>query len=256
MSFRTFSPSHPADTHVVHDGWRSWLIGAGLGAAAQLFFVGEYITWFLGALCHEMGHTAAAVLTGSPSFPAIRLDGHAATQIHDRYLWIALGVLALGAVWCARAHGDRMRMTLRAACLVPLAVAALWPSAREVMILYAGHLGELLFAGIFLWRAYTGGFTQHSAERPLYAALGWMFVWENLVLAIGLMVSASARTHYSGNGSFGGENDLVRVAFEHFGSGLPVAAIPLLAAAVATPVAAWWLGALFRDAAGPGNRQS
>ena len=83
-----------------------------------------------------------------------------------------------------------------------------------------------------------------------------MFVWENLVLAAGLIVSDSARAHYRGNGSFGGANDLVRIAGEHFGTGLPAAAAPLLVATVATPFVAWWLGAMFRDAAGRGRSPS
>jgi hypothetical protein len=248
MSFRTFPPTHAAHAPRVHDGWRAWGLGLAIGAAAQLFFVGGYITWFLGALCHEMGHTAAAILTGSPSFPAIRLDGHAATQIHDRYLWLALLVLAMGGAWSARARDDLGQTALRTAVLVPLVVALFVPHVRETLILYAGQFGELLFAGVFLWRAYTGGFTHHAAERPLYAALGWMFVWENAALSTGLIFSESARSAYMGSGSFGGENDLVRVARDHLGAGLPAAAVPLLLGALATPVLAWWLGSIYRDA--------
>jgi len=55
MSFRTFSPTRAEPVPRVHDGWRAWGLGIAIGAAAQLFFVGGYITWFLGALCHETG---------------------------------------------------------------------------------------------------------------------------------------------------------------------------------------------------------
>jgi hypothetical protein len=250
MSFRTFSPPASAAHKRVHDGWRAWGLGAALGAAAQLLFVGDYITWFLGALCHEMGHTAVAILTGSPSFPAIRLDGHAATQIADRQLWLAILVLGVVGAWCVAARRDRALLTFRAACLIPLVIAALVPTAREVLILYAGQFGELLFAGIFLFRAYTGGFTDQPAERPLYAALGWIFVWENLVLAAGLILSDAARAAYRGGGSFGGENDLVRIARDQLGCSLPAAAVPLLLASIAMPLLVWWLGSVVRDDTG------
>ena len=88
-----------------------------------------------------------------------------------------------------------------------------------------------------------------GTSRPLYAALGWLFVWNNVVLATGLIASDAARATYLGGGSFGGENDLVRIARDGLGSGLPVAAMPLLVAAITTPVLAWWLGSIHREPA-------
>jgi len=248
MSFRTFAPSASTPQPLFHDGWRAWAIGAGLAALAQLFVVGRIGSWFLDALCHEMGHCAVGILTGSPAFPVIRLDGHAAAQIANRVPIMAGAVIALVAWWVWQARGDWFRVALRAACLVPLILAFAFEGFRETLILYAGQCGELFFAGIFLWRAYTGGFTEQRAERPIYAGLGLLFVFRNVALAGGLIFSEAARATYRSNGSFGGENDLVRVARDHLGTGLPAAAVPLLLLAFATPVIAWWLGRLYRDA--------
>ena len=248
MSFRTFASPVPTQQPLFHDGWRAWAIGAGLGAVAQIVVIGRIGTWFLDALCHEMGHSAVGILTGSPSFPAIRLDGHAAASIGERVPVMALAVIGFVAWWAWQARRVALQLALRIACLVPLILAFLFGGFRETLILYAGQFGELLFAGIFLWRAYTGGFTEQPAERPLYAALGLLFVWRNVALAGGLIFSASARATYHSNGSFGGENDLVRIARDHLGTSLPMAAAPLLLAALATPVLAWWLGRMYRDA--------
>ncbi len=247
MSLRTFSRPATECATRLHDGHRAWLIGAGLAVLAHLFWLGGYITWFLGALCHEMGHTFAALATGCPAFPAIRLDGHAVTMLNDQILPLALLMIGGVAWWCWNARDNRTLLVLRALLLVPLLIALMSKNARDMLILYAGQGGELAFAGVFLWRAYTGGFTQTNGERPLYAMLGWVFVFENLMLAGGLMFSSAARNEYLGNGSFGVQNDLVRIANDHLGTGLPGAAVPLLFLAIATPLAAWKLGRLARD---------
>ena len=173
MSFRTFSPSRPVTAPRVHDGWRTWLIGAGLGALAQLFFVGGYITWFLGALCHEMGHTAVALFCGSFAYPAIRLDGHAAafhqepSTVAALCIWAALAWLA----WRFRSDRGWLILFLVATALYPLVA---FTELREYVHLAAGHLGELVFATIFFWRAMKGGLTANPVERPLYSALAWL----------------------------------------------------------------------------------
>jgi len=247
MSARSLFRPTAGRPALVHDGYRAWLIGAVLAVLAHLFWVGGYITWFLGALCHEMGHAFAALATGCPAFPAIRLDGHAVTMLNDQIVPLALLMLAGTAWWCWNAREDRTLLVLRGLLLVPLLIALLSKNARDMLILYAGQGGELAFAGVFLWRAYTGGFTRSEGERPLYAMLGWVFVFENAMLAGGLMFSAGARAEYLGNGSFGLENDLVRIASHHLGTGLPGAALPLLLAAIAAPLGAWMLGRLARD---------
>lgn len=221
-------------------GRNAWLIGAVLGIVVTLLpFVG-FAAWFFGALCHEMGHSAMSLATGSPSLPAIRLDGHAVAVSRDPIpfarVLIWAGLIAL--TWRVRQAGGSWKLWAGLACAYPLIA---WP-AREVLVLYAGQFGELAFAGVFLWRAWTGGFTESPAERPLYAMLGWMLVVGNLVLAWGLVTDTEARAAYWESGSFGLTNDLIRVAHDHLGTALSTAAIPLLLGSLATPALAWWLG--------------
>ncbi|MEN8148668.1 MAG: hypothetical protein ABFS86_02525, partial [Planctomycetota bacterium] len=193
-----------------------------IGLAGPISFVG----WFLTALVHEMGHCAAALFFGSFAVPAIRLDGHAAAVHSDPSLiaqiviWAVLGGLA----W---------RFRGRRALLVTLAVAAaLYPlfaftRGREIVHLLAGHLSELAFATLFFWQAMTGRFTKTEAERPFYAALGWLWMGGAIVLFGSLAFSESSREWYLANGSFGLENDLVRVA-RMFKTSLPAVALPML----------------------------
>jgi hypothetical protein len=214
---------------------------AGIPIALLIGLAGpvRYVGWFLGALVHEMGHCAVALFFGSFAVPAIRLDGHAAavrscepSALVQVMIWMALAAAA--------AHFRR-----RPRLLVAFAAgAALYPlfaftRGQEVLHLLGGHLGELVFATIFFWRAMTGGVTKSAAERPLYAALGWYWMVGGIVLFGSLALSEASRQWYLRTGSFGLQNDLVRLA-RIFRTGLPTVAVPmLLLALLPLPLAAW-----------------
>jgi len=108
------------------------------------------------------------------------------------------------------------------------------------VILLAGHGGELCFAGVFLWRAACGGFTQSNAERGLFSTVGWFLVGSNLWLSIGLVTSAARRAWYSTSGSFGGTNDYIRVG-DMIGWSVGAVAFGMtLFALAAASASVWW----------------
>ena len=217
------------------DALKIQAIGIGLAVFAHMFFIGHYITWFLGALVHEIGHAAVAILMGMPSFPAIRLDGHAAAVSRPQEFFLLAFFLAVHAYFIYKIRDVKMWPWFFGVLFVVHLICGFSEGPREIVHLYAGQFGELFFAGIFLFRGWTGGFTETPSERPLYAALGWVFVFENIMLAGGLIFSQAARSDYMGNGSFGLTNDLVRVANE-LSISLQSAAVPLLLMALLTPV--------------------
>jgi hypothetical protein len=198
----------------------------------------SYMGWFLTALVHESGHTVSALLMGSAAWPAIRLDGHAAAFHREQSVVLAVLVWAGIAVLAWRLRGRRR---LRWVLLVAVALypAFAFTGAREVLHLSAGHLGELAFATVFLWRARTGGFTKGAAERVLYAGLGLLWVGGNLLLFGSLALSEESRRWYLANGSFGLENDFVRLA-RLLEISLPAVAAPMvLLSLLPLPVALW-----------------
>jgi hypothetical protein len=218
--------------------WTALGLGLLLAPAITLLPLLRYVGWFLASLLHEIGHCVAAWLFGMPAWPAIRIDGHAAA-LHGRQ-HVALVLLVVAAIawltWRAR-H----RPVLRVVGAVALVVHPLLAFGRghDLAHLLAGHLGELAFAGVFLVRALSGGFTSSAAERVLYALLGWYLLGRNVVLDVGLVSDAAARSAYLGNGSFGMEQDFLRAA-RHLGWSLEgVARLMLLACALVPPVA-WW----------------
>lgn len=218
-------------------GWRWMGIGAVLALIFTLTPFLRFIGWLIGSLFHETGHVVFAWYVGCPAFPAISLSGHAAAfhRPQSDMVVMTMGVLlVVGALFAYKQ--DRLK---------PLAFGLLlaWPlftfvdGARELGFLLSGHLGELVFAGVFLWRARTGEHVENEGSRPLYACLGWFLVARNVALAAGLVFSDAARAKYMGNGSFGLVNDYARVAHDVVDMPLEaVAAFMLLVALAVFPI--------------------
>jgi hypothetical protein len=171
----------------------------------------DFVGWFLAALVHEIGHCEAALYLGSPALPAIRLDGHAAA-VHGGQSWVLVCMvwIALAATAWEWRH-DRVALVVFMVATLSYPVLA-FTSLKETVHLVAGRVGELVFATIFFWRALAGGFIHQESERPVYASLGWFWMGQNIWLFGALMWSQQTRAWYFTNGSFGLENDFVRIA--------------------------------------------
>jgi hypothetical protein len=224
--------------------WPYLLAGVVLAPVLTLTPVLRYMGWFLASLVHEAGHCAVAWAMGCPAIPAIRLDGHAAAVHGPQSLLVAAAVWA-GLLWLAWRLRARRGWFLAATAAAALHPVLALTGAREAAFLLGGHLGELAFATVFLWRAWTGGFTSSRAERGLYAVLGCFLVGRNARLCGGIAWSESAKAAYATNGSFGMENDYARLAGEVLSTSVESVALGMLVATVATLPVAWWLSRAF-----------
>ncbi|MDF1700613.1 MAG: hypothetical protein P1V36_05595 [Planctomycetota bacterium] len=219
--------------------WLVMGIGACLAPSLRLLPLLQYVGWFLASLVHETGHCVAAWIFGLPAYPAIRLDGHAAAMHSEQKLVLVAFVWALlgWVTWKLRRHERGRLVAAGAVILYPLLA---FSQGHELIHLLAGHGGELAFAGIFFFRALSGGFTESTAERITYAACAWFLLGRNVVLDFGLMSSEVARTAYAGNGSFGLTQDFIRAA-RMLGWPLGgVGALMLLLSLLTLPLA-WWV---------------
>lgn len=223
----------------IPERWEAWVyfaIGAVAAPVFAWFSLSGWMGWFLATLMHEMGHSAFAWFLGMPSIPAISLAGEAAAVHGSQILPLVLAIwigLGFGA-WFLRPAA--MRYTVMVAVVVTYPFLA-WTDMREILHLLGGHLGELIFAVIFFWRALVGGFTSNRIERVLYAMLAWYLVGRNVLLCIGLVTSPAARSEYQMNGSFGLVNDYIRIG-DILGWGVEgVALLMLLPALLVLPLA-------------------
>lgn len=193
----------------------AWVVALAVGLVLSPILTAtpllRYIAWFLSSLFHESGHCALALLTGHSALPAIRLDGHAAATHGPQHTilawatWIAL----IACTWRFRA---RIKLAIGLGVMALVYPLLAWTSVGQIAFLASGHIGELAFASYALACATTGGFTSSLAERITHALLGFWLVGHNFMLFVGLATDAGARAHYASNGSFGMQNDLIRIA--------------------------------------------
>ena len=220
---------------VDRETWVALGIGAVLAAVALVVPPIEFMLGVLLTVIHELGHTATAWVLGSPAFPRFDLTygGGLSTRFDRQPILVAVGCgwFAL-ALW--RAPNDRRE-------LVPWAIgAAVWGVAvftplRDPLIVAMGHGSELLFAGIFLYRALSGNQVLRSEERPLYAALGLFILAFDARFAISLITSDAHREAYGAAKGGGDWMDFSRIAAD-FGWSLPSVARLFLVACALTPV--------------------
>jgi len=217
--------------------WFFLIVGFAIAPVFAMTPLLGLIGWYFAALVHEIGHCVAGWLVGQPAYPVLGLNGHA-MACGEPFSWlVVLAVFAagIGATW--HFLGGRLRWGVLAAIVVgyPLLV---FTTLADILTVTGGHLGELVFAGVFLFRTITGGFTASHAERGLYSVMGWYLIGANLWLTGGLMFSDAARFEYSTNGSYGLTNDYIVLADQVVGGSLEsVAAIMSLAALAVVPLA-------------------
>ena len=171
----------------------------------------RYVAWFLSSLFHESGHCAMAILTGHSALPAIRLDGHAAATHGPQHTILTWATL-IALIVCTWKFRDRRKLAIGLGALALVYPVLAWTSFGKIAFLGSGHLGELAFASYALACATTGGFTSSLAERIAHALLGFWLVGHNFMLFVGLATDSGARAVYASNGSFGMQNDLIRIA--------------------------------------------
>ena len=198
-------------------GWesRQALVYLAIGAVLAPVFTFtpllQYMGWFFGSLCHEIGHCVIAWLAGCPAFPAISLGGHAMARYSEQQTALAL-VMWGGCAALAWRNRTNFRVMVAFAAFALVYPAFAFTGMRDFFFLMGGHIGELVFAAVFFQRAIDGGFTESRAERIAYATLAWFLVGQNVWLTGGLLWSAEVQAWYARSGSFGLTNDYIRVA--------------------------------------------
>ena len=220
---------------------RAWLfLGLGLLALPlqSLPFV-RGATGILSAIAHELGHTAAGWLSGCASIPRLAPGHYADTLIGQQSPILAFALCAVVAriTWFAWRPERSTSVKVVVTTLAVVYPLVIFTGLREVVFLWAGHGFEVVFAGICFWRAYTGGYTESTAERGAYSVCGWALLSMNLTLFLGLIYSLETRAVYLAGSPSGWPNDLVRVA-SAWGMSLGTVAALAAAGTIATSVGA------------------
>lgn len=173
-----------------HVGWEPWLslgIGTVLTGLALYVPLIAMVAWCLATVIHELGHTATSWLFGSPAIPAFDLKyGGGITRGLARQPILVAAVYGVMAYLTYQARGDRKAL-IKWLVLISLYSVAMATVLHTILTSAMGHGGELVFAGIFLYRALSGCQVLRRGERPLYAFLGLFMLLINIRLAWGLI---------------------------------------------------------------------
>ncbi len=227
-------------------GWTALGIGLALAIATLVLPLLEMVVGYFVVLVHEMGHAAAGWLFGYPSLPAFdfRYGGGVTTHSGTQSKLIVVGVLgALGALgWAFRSNALSLGLV---AGLAALYAALAFTTAHQAAIVAMGHGSELIFAFLFLQRAFTGNACALPAERPLYAWIGFYVVFYSTGFAWRLATSALARQQYADAKGGGHWMDFSRLGRDHMGTSVEVIAGVFLVLCIATPLLAFawsWIG--------------
>jgi hypothetical protein len=241
MNIPAFVPAAPREVKRAFDWGVVVSLGLGLGLTMIAFAVPliAMVAYCLATVIHELGHTATSWLFGSPSVPAFDLKyGGGFTRGLDRQPILVVAIYAVFGYFLLRAWPDKRKLIIWTVIILVYSVATATPLHR-ILILAMGHGAELLFSGIFLYRALTCSQVLRKEERPLYAFLGLLMLFINARSSFGLATSAEAREAYhEAHGGLGMDFDII--ADDYLPCPLQAVAAGYLLACVLTPVATFF----------------
>jgi hypothetical protein len=219
------------------------VLGVGCAAGVVIVSTGTFVHFIihtLTTLAHESGHAVAGWLLGRPSIPAFDFRyGGGVTSVGERrplLLW-AYAAALIALLWTLR--GQRWGCAVLAGVGLAIGTLAL-SDFGTIVIISAGHDGEVVLAAIFLYRALSGVAVVSGAERWLYAIIGWTVLLQSIVMCWTVAFDATAKERYFA-GKGGLDNDFVIIAFTQGWNFESVAMVHLMISLLAIPLvgAAW-----------------
>ncbi len=232
------APSHQISVQPIdREGWKS--IAASLFLATLLLVSGQLTVLFSPfiTLVHELGHTVFAWIFGYPAIPAFDfMHGGGVTFYLSGRVPLLLFVVYCGFGYLFyRYWHDRITARCLLAGVAVYTICA-FTGLHQILISAMGHGFELIFAGIFLYRAISGYACRYAIERPLYGMLGFFTLFYDIRFAHSLMFDPVARELYEqGKGGIL-DHDFVRLAGGYLGVDLFIVAALFMVCCLVTPV--------------------
>jgi len=167
-------------------------------------------------LVHELGHTIAGWGFGIPSVPAFDFTYGGGVTIHQDPSPVVLALIYAALAYLLFLYRRNARALVLIGAIGGAHIASMVTGFDEPIAIAMGHGFELLFAGIFFYRALSGFACVHAAERPLYGFLGFLITFDNMRFAYRLIYSHEHRWMYEDAKGGGHWMDFDRLAREFF----------------------------------------
>ena len=220
---------------IERDALRALTIGGLLAVAVSAVPFTNFIFGYLGTLVHELGHTVTNWVFGYPSVPAFDFAHGGGVTMHQErsttILLVVYGIFGLGLYHLRR---NVAAVCVLAGSVVLYSLAAFTPF-HEALQLLMGHGAELVFAGIFLYRALSGEKIRVAGERSAYAFAGLFLFLSDVRFALGLMTSHEKRVEYELAKGGGAWMDFSRLADEFLHAPLQSVAALFLVGCILAP---------------------
>ncbi len=218
---------------------RALIVGGAVALIVYLVPFPRFVFHTLITLVHELGHALAAWAFGIPALPAFDfVYGGGVTMHHGRstglmiLIYVAFGALAY---WVRQNRGYLIALAVWVCAYTLVAFTPL----HEAIEIAMGHGSELIFAGIFLYRALTGSACRVPAERPLYAFCALFILLSDAAFALSLLTSSARVADYEDAKGGGHWMDFSRLADDYAHVDLQAIVFVFLIAVVLVPFAAY-----------------
>ena len=218
---------------------RALIVGGALAVGVYVVPFLRFVFRTLITLVHELGHALTAWAFGIPALPAFDFAYGGGVTVHQGrstglIVLIYLGFVGL-AYWVRQNRGYLIALALWVCAYTLVAFTPL----HEAVEIAMGHGSELIFAGIFLYRALTGNACRAPGERPLYAFCAFFILLNDVVFALSLLTSAASVADYEEAKGGGHWMDFSRLAEDYVHVDLQAIVFLFLIAVVLVPFAAY-----------------
>ncbi|MCP4158123.1 MAG: hypothetical protein GY757_61050 [bacterium] len=228
----------PALNPIEPAAWKA--LGTGFVIALAVFFTPlSFLFTYLVVLVHEIGHALFNWIFGYPSVPAFDFVYGGGFAVHQDRETIIMIVIYLFFGWLFYLFRRNLPTLGVLAVFTALYSYFAFTYIHRLIIIFMGHGMELIFAGLFLYRAVSGRSLKIPAERPLYAFLGIFTLFMDFRFANRLITSAAYRSEYEDAKGGGHWMDFSRIAEDFLGVELSTVAAFFLMLCILTPVAAF-----------------
>lgn len=218
------------------EGWQSVAAGFFLAILLLLASPLTFIFSYFIILVHELGHTLTAWIFGYPSIPSFDfIYGGGVTMQFERAPLLEFLIYSAIVFLCYLYRSQRSTLVFFMFFAFIYSIVA-FTKLHEMLMIFMGHGFELIFAGIFLYRAISGYGSRSSIERPLYAMLAFFTVFYDIRFAWLLVFDSETRSIYEeGKGGLL-DGDFVRLAGEYLGVDLSIVVTFFLLLCFLTPL--------------------
>lgn len=204
-----FPGDEPRTLGLTRSAWKAAAIGLGIALVLPRFPFAHFLLTPLSTLLHEIGHAAFGWLFGHPSLPAFDFAGGGGLTTHgerSNLILLAWAAAAAGVAWAWPGWPRRAAVGALAAWAL-----LMWRGWDEWLTVAGGHLFEVAFGAVFLYRGLTGWGSRSPLERPLSCFVGFFLLFNVVTFGTGLIGSASQRAVYQ-QGKAGIDHDLVTLS--------------------------------------------